>query len=436
MRILDSLKTSDTSALKGKTFVKSVEELSKDSGASLRIYERSGLQGKYLAEIPIGDAVELSRNFEEALKSEFGGGNYQVALCNADVEVKAKFAFSVAGPPKGRRASDDEPSSGRRSSDRETLTAVMSKLADAAISGKSSGAEEWARMLEVTKALKGDDNLTPKDLVELANALRGESGGTEMLGAYMEGIQTGRELSPQLEREDPLIALAGAAIPIIGQIYAARQRGGAGQAEVQKLEQELRSKIAAASTGTVTSPGPTLDHPLAPGDSVAGVGEPSQQMPVSADSSTPALARTHEYFMERFITPFRRDVAEGQSDDDLAYQLIAMVTYARDRMLENPPPIVADLVAARSIPDYSAGLARFFSALPELANLTHKQEAITKCLMQMLMYRGPQDRPAEEIPVEEIVNVEDVDRETIEQVAADEAQVDIAVDTSEAEQAG
>ena len=115
--------------------------------------------------------------------------------------------------------------------------------------------------------------------------------------------------------------------------------------------------------------------------------------------------------------PFRRDVAENQPPDELAYQIVSMVQYARDRMPDNPPLLVADFLSAQSIADHIAALDKFFSVIPELANLTQKQLAIKGVLMQM--FGGSQASPPEEAGVEEPTIIMDEDQVVEDQDAAD-----------------
>ena len=101
--------------------------------------------------------------------------------------------------------------------------------------------------------------------------------------------------------------------------------------------------------------------------------------------------------MLRFLRPFQKDVADDQSDDELAYQIVTMIQYARDRMAHNPPPIVADFVSATNLVEHDAALKKFFAALPELANLKEKCEGIKNALIRMFTQGPGQDAAAGDI---------------------------------------
>lgn len=437
------LKKNDRSVSNSKTFVNAVEELAKDAGATLRIYEKSGLKGKYLAEIPIAEAVELARSFEESLKAQFGGGEYQVTFCNADSEVKARYSFEIAGPPKGR-ASDDEALGGRRAgtSDREMLTAVMGKLADAAISNKAGATDDFQRTLELAKTLKGEDGLTPKDLIELAQALQGQGGGgSEIVGAFMDGFQLRGEVAPQIEREDSTTTMLQAIMPLITGFIGRKQGiapGAVDPALLQQVEQAVAHQLQGVSSGA-----PVAGSPPAPGGSHSRAAAPTQA-PVSPDQTSsglggsvvttheqapeapsPPVAASHEYFQKRFLRPFLEDAADDQPAEDLAYQIVSMVQYARDRMQDDPPPILRGFLTAASPLDQNSALLEFFAAIPELAGLTQKCEQIRNALI--VMFSGQNAAPVEE--PEDFENVRDADPATIR----DAEQADSALEGTHAQ---
>lgn len=406
------LRKDDASGSKSKPFVVAVQELAKDAAATLRIYERSGLKGKYLAEIPIAEGVELARSFEESLKAEFGGGEYQIALCNADTEVKGKYSFDIAGPPKGRRPSDDESLRGSRAatSDRQMFTEMVGKLIDAAISNKAGTADDFQRTLELAKTLKGDDGLTPKDLIEFAQAFQGQSGGgSEVISAFMNGFELRGEVQPQIEREDSTTAILQTVMPLIASFIGKKQGIPAGAVDptlIQQIEQAVTKRFQGVSNAAPMAgqpPPPGASHSQAAAG--AGLGGPADDLAASPGSPDPApQAGTQEYFQERFIAPFQKDVAAGHSDEALAYQIVSMTTYARDQMADAPPPLVADFLTAAGLAEYDAALQKFFAAIPELANLRPKCEGIKSALIEMFMKPGDEQQTTEDLE-----NVQDAD---------------------------
>ncbi len=109
-----------------------------------------------------------------------------------------------------------------------------------------------------------------------------------------------------------------------------------------------------------------------------------------------------------------------------------MTQYARDRMTQGPPPIVADFLTAYDLNAHAVALDKFFAAIPELANLTQKCTAIRNALIRMFT-TGPEVPPVEE---EEAAVVQGDDTTIIREAeaasrAADEDQSDLEDASSE-----
>lgn len=360
MNILKKIDIPGTSSKKSKPFAKAVEDLAaKDGSATLRIYEKSGLKGKYLGEIPIADGVEMARAFEEALKAEYGGGEYSVALCNRDAEVKAKYSFDIAGPAKGRRQSpDDESSRGRKSnSDRELLATVLGKLADAAITNKTSGNDEWQRTIELAQVLKGDgsDKTFEREIFSVLynNSLSEKESSLENA---MKIIELSQAISPKIEKEDTTTALINGIAPVLGQIVAARV-GAQPRQEISQLQgnvQSLQGQTVLPRPGGAY--GESIDPPGRPAEAVSGASSPG------APHTT---VNPYHKMLDDIIEEIRKDLRGDADDTIIAQKLLGLIHFARAFTTDDPHPLLRGILAST---DETANqeFFRFCSAIPEL----------------------------------------------------------------------
>ena len=361
------LRKSDLSGQKSKPFMAAVADLAgKDNGASVRIYEKKGLKGKYLAEIPISDAVDLSRNFEEVLKEEFGGGEYEVMLCNGNTEVKAKHHFSIAGTSKSKSQSQDDDSKRKRTagtSDREMLTAVMVKLADAAISNKSSSADEWQRTLELAKALKGDgsDKEFQREMFSVLynNAM---SSKEDAFDNAMRVIEMSRAMQPNIEKEDPFTALIGSVGPALAQIFAARMSGSSpslSNQQIQELNQNLG--MLKEQVALLPPPGETPQAQAQVNPAPMSGTEGSQEKQTDKTDELRSI-------LNKLLSIFRKNVAQGTEAGKLADELLTLVNTARVWGAESAPAELEGLLSAD--PNNASALIeefrKFCAEIPEL----------------------------------------------------------------------
>lgn len=375
MNILKKLDVPGISSKKSKPFAKAVEDLAaKDSSATLRIYEKSGLKGKYLGEISINDAVDLARNMEEALKEEYGGGEYQIALVNRDTEIKARYPFNIAGPAKGRRQSqnDDESSRGRRSnSDRELLATVLGKLADAAISNKTSGSDEWQRTLELAQVLKGDGSDKEFERQIFSTLYNNSLSEKESsLDNAMRIIELSQAISPKIEKEDTITALINGIAPVLGHIVAARVSGakpGLGSQEISQLQGNVQAVL--------PRPGASVEPVESPGKSAEAVsGVPSPEAPPT---------NPYHKMLDDIVEEIRKDLRGDIDDAIIAQKLLGLIQFARAFTTDDPHPLLKGILTAT---DETANqeFFRFCSAIPELQREPARVERIGLHILQLI----------------------------------------------------
>jgi hypothetical protein len=392
MDILRRKHTAGAISGKSKPFVKAVEDLAaKDPSGRLRIHERAGLKSKYLAEIPITDAVEIARDMEQALQAQFGGGDYEVLLCNRDAQVASRYPFSIGGPSKRKNASDDEGAGGKsRQSDRQMLTAVLGKLADAALSSKSNSADDWHRTLELAKALKGDGSDKSFERELLGNLYNNFLVSKEnTFDNAMKIIEVSRALQPQIEKEDPTTALINGLVPLVAQIAASRMSGAAPNLNHEQLRQ-LQAHIDALQqqgAGLPQTAGVSLPHP---GESRAA--EPQAEVPATSHTPDASPPDPHMGVVDAMTEQFREDIRAGVDSQILAATLIGMIEY--NRGLARPHRLFAGLVNA-TVETYEREFDRFCAAVPELAGDEAARRDLKMALTMILVERHQASQGAE-----------------------------------------
>lgn len=366
MKILKKIDISGSRKL--KPFVQAVEDLAaRDENATLRIYERSGLKGKYLAEIPIAEAVEVARNMEESLKEQFGGGSYQVSLCNQNTEVKSKHSFDIAGPAKGRRqSSDDESSRGKSNSDRELLATVLGKLADAAIGNRASGSDDFQRTLELAQVLKGDGS--DKEFERQIFSLLYENSLSDKESSFdhaMKIIEMSRALQPNIEKDDTMTAIINGVAPLLGQVFAAKMSGAKPNPNTQQISQ-LQGNLQSSQEQQTLLPRPggsvepvSSESPGAPAEAVGGT-------PASPSAQAPATRpNPHHKMIDDIIEEIRKDLRGEIDEVVIAQKFLGLIQFADAFTADDPHPLLRGILT--STPEtVNQEFFRFCAAIPEL----------------------------------------------------------------------
>lgn len=355
----------------------------KDPESRFVIYERNGIKKKYLSEIPASEALDIAGSIESVLSSEYGGGTYEVNLVNRDSEVKGKYSYEIGGSPKGKRKSssseEQETPKGKskKSTTDEAFYRVLDKLADAAISQKTSSAEELNRNLQMMKELKSDDG----DYREMVNQLIGGviqnafSGQSSSFEEILRAVQLLKEVSPQIQPEDTMTSV----VNLLGTIFASKLGGGQAQFTPDQV-QMIQRYIPQFAGQQPLPPGQTQAQPQPQAQQLAGTQPqttPQPQPQTPARDISQSSNEAHRRFYYVFIDPIRRAITGGESDYDIAKKIIDMMEYSVDYMSNDPHPLVAGMVRNMDNPvELNKELYKFFDSIPELAGMKERQNSI------------------------------------------------------------
>lgn len=365
-------------------FFKDVEHLHNNGGGKVTIMKLKtpSSNPKRIDELDISAVME-EEDFLQFVLDKYKASIYKFQLWNSKKDLYRDHHFTLGEPKdkKGKKKGGKKSGKGSKSFQEEMTLLLMEKAFDS----KTSDADQWTRTLELAKALKGDNGITPQDMmtfaVQIAGILQQGQGGStlEEAATLLEMLQ---RLQPQQQDEG-----WGQLVPMVTSLITSFKQGQGAPTpqqaqEIQVLKQQLQSLASAATAG---APGAVAEQPPAPGASASGGGLGGAVESPASPPQASAGVGTEAYFHERFLNPFRRDVAAGEKDDELAYQIVTMTIYARDRMPDNLPPIVADFVNASTMAEYEAALQKFYAAIPELANLTQKQIGIRTALVMNYM---------------------------------------------------
>lgn len=424
--IMEALKRSDIASFK-----KALDEVYKGGDGKVWIMKRQTVDAApgTKGEVLISEVIQDS-NFFETVQNEHKDGIYTFKIFDSRTNFISEHHFGIGDiSPQKKKKKKDEDGDGSPKKDKGLYSDVMTQNT------------ELIKML-VDNQKSGGNGLTAKDMIEvmskshdktleiLAVQNQGGSGGTEIISAFMEGFQLRGEVQPQIEREDGTTAILQAVMPLIGNIIGKKQGIAPSAVDpglLRQIEQAVSQRLQGIP-GSIAAP-VSQGQPPAPGESQPGLGGSVGNPSPTVDSpSPPASAGTQEYFTERYIDPFRRDAAADQPAEELAYQIVSMVQYARDRMAENPPPLVAGFIAATDMMQHDVALSEFFAAIPELANLTQKCAEIRDVLIAM--FTGQQAvtvEQTESVTVEEtdsFENVQEADATVIQDTQIEEERSD------------
>lgn len=387
--IMRAIRRSDKGA-----FLNAVKELNQKGGGTVDVLRRAtmAVQPGEVDSFTIQEVAE-DPNFFQSMKKKHKDGIYTFNLSDLQKKQVGQHHFALGDISAKRTATKDDNGKDRKSDNfkDELILRMMDKMMDREANNGLGSVKDLAEVIaSIATIFQGS----------------GGGGGSEVIGAFMDGFQLRGEVQPQLEQQEPTMQLLQSFIPLIGQIAANRSGGNQRFTPEQLTEiQNLRGQIERL-TGTST-PGPVqTEHPPPPGVSTGGAGGSVMSGVGSSPGPTASPSDPIARFNDRFITPFRADAAAGASDDELAYQIVSMAQYARDRMAVKPP-IVADFLTARGLQQYQDALGKFFAAIPELSSLTQRQVAIQAALMKMFVTT----QTAQEVPpvqAEEVAEQEEV----------------------------
>lgn len=344
-----------------------------------------------------------------AIKEEHGEGFYNLKVDNSQDVTESEHFFQI-GPPKktAKKKKDDEDSDSTiKGKDalvldmvkgqREQNTVLMNRvLEDKGKDGMSVG--EVMQMVVTTMSTSFDR------VLEVMKTSQPQAGsGVEMVEVLTHGIDIGMQMQPKIEQPDAMSTLISTLSPLVLQLISMKKGGGAPDSNIlQQIQQAItahqspgQQRSAAAHPPPPGAPQNAAPRPAATGSPapvMQDLGATTHQTPIaesqSAELASPA-AGSQAYFDMYYRQRFQRDVTAGQPDSELAYQLVKMIEYGRDRMAGDPPPLIADFLTATTVQEADAAFYKFCGALPELANLRQKQEDLKLALITQFEFKEP-----------------------------------------------
>ncbi len=385
--VMAALKRSDPGP-----FNKALKEVFDSGGGKIFIMKRTGVSavpGKK-GEVEVSDAVMLE-NFFEYVQKTYKDGIYTFKIFDSKTNIHSQHHFGLGDIKSDlAKAATAEDTDKAAKKENNSLVVTMMEMQSQQLQNLTE--QNTALMIKLADSSHNNNGFGMKEALEMQSRAHEQTlallsqGGNSSLDEALAIIEISQRLQPQIEKDDPLTTLMSSLLPMF---VAAKSGGGGGGG----VDGNLIKQISGAVNQYQQSAGPSspvagsVDQPPAPGSPQT----PNPQTGLSgpgddpSTGSTPAVAGSQEYFLERFVQPFQADVTNGQTDEELAYQIIAMTMYARDRMADQPPPLVAEFLLSKGMMEYDAALTKFFSRLPELANLRQKCESIRQALIRMFM---------------------------------------------------
>ncbi len=396
---------------KGK-FEKACREVYATGSGSVEVFKRANpdmVPGSQET-IPIAEVIN-DPGFYETMRKVHKDGIFTFRVYSKGTEVHSDHHFGLGTIKDDRRsrAKNDDSDSEGSAAKKETqsiqreIMQQNTRLTEMIMTSKSGGIDMQA-LLELQDKNFERTMQTQQQMFQLMME-RGQ-GGSSSLEDAVSILDIAHRLQPQIQQEEPMSQLLGGLMPILGNLITAKKQGQTlTPAEMQQITSKIQSVAAATEGASLTA------QPPAPGANLAG---PGGNGDTPAEAPTPPAAGSIEYFNQRYLDPFRADVASGQSDDELAYQIVSMSEYARDRMAETPP-IVSGFLGAETMEDYATALTGFFAAIPELANLRSKCDGIKFALITLLTM-PPGAGPAEAVEAVEQAEEAEIEMPTEEEV--------------------
>lgn len=359
---------------KRKTFPAAISDLAEnDPQGKVVIYERHGAKNLYIDQIPVLDALDIAADIESTLSDEYGGGEYQLSLVKSDSELVENHNFSIAGPPKGRDDGSESKRGMKNNPDRDMLTQMIGKLADAAIGRQGSSGEEFERSLRLAKELHGGD----ADIKEMQKDFMAMSIQNLMtpketqIEEFLKIYQMIQQIQPTLQPDDPMSAVISGLMPLLGQIVGAKMSGGAAKPSPAQLQQ-IQGYLEQAGVDPAVLQGLQQQ----PGQQLSSAGMAA--VPKPGEASQP------EAIMENLILQFRQSILAGAPPETLARQIVNLTDNALLWTPQNPPPVLRGLIYAMTTAEYQVEIKKFFAAIPELAGNAELQAQIISELIKII----------------------------------------------------
>lgn len=337
------------------------------------------------------DEVLEHDNFFEMVQKKKGPGFYRFEIMDNDNPPKklSEHHFTIGDLSKKTKKKDED---GEEKKSKKTTDMIMEKLLDAVLLNKTSNDSITTKdLLEMQMGMQKTAMESQQKSFEMMSAMMGGGGGNGQFEGFLQGVEFYKSIAPQMEKEEPLTALALGGLNMLSQMVGRGSPAPAGQQRVPSMREAKQLKAYAEKVLS----GEVQEHAQPPGENNARpavvppqtTGAPGVRPADSAGEprpESPTAGQREAAFYVSFIEPFSAACANEPDALDLAEKLLIMYNYTRQFMAEAPHPLMADFLASGSITDFQNAFINFCGAIPELRENKALQAEIAKFLAPVL----------------------------------------------------
>jgi len=369
--------------------------------------KRAGEMGLHVKDIPLSDTLEVAKTIEDFISNEWGGGQWQVEILNANNKVLATYNLGIAGTlynvRTGKKASPDDPDlesegGSRRRRSGAAYEEMMMRVTEAQLT--KDPLEQMTQLGGVIAQLSGgsskfEDLMSETFAVQLNNSIFKQE---NEITRFKELAELAQVFAPKIPTEDVtssiiqaapgiltalMMAKGGGAPPGAVAPVAALPPGGNGRLDMnalrnlaQSLPPEIISQFPAdqqqaimSLRNTAPSPGVALPRPGAPEavkEPTASAGADPGVLPAPPGSppASPAINQ-HHAAIDAMLEDIREGLRGDGTDKEAAQKILSMVAAARGFTATAPHPLLKGLMEAKDdTGEYE--FRRFCAAIPEL----------------------------------------------------------------------
>jgi len=341
--------------------------------AEIKVIAQGRQKQRVAGYIPISQAAEHIDRIEELIKDEFGGGDYRLVLYDPVGNQYGTYNVGVMG--KSNFTQLDEAGQ-LRGSDGKFLQEIGIESIKSAMN-PAGQLEGLAKVMQALQPPREDSFQKELMSVMLNNWFTDKENQFEKLQQAMEMVKA---LQPTVQPEDPTTAIITAFAPLLTQMIAARQGGGANPVLQQLMQnpqiaQAMQAQLAGGEQATPQLPEPgEQDAPQ--------LSEPGEQMqkPDPQGESTPPSP------VNAAVESFRAHIRGGATAEKLTPMFLGMVGLAR--AWEPGHELFADFIDETDWDKLAEAFDKFCGAIPELAQNAELQQQMKIAIATMLLTQG------------------------------------------------
>jgi len=373
--------------------------------------ERPGTAPASIAEVAIRDTLPVGENIEAFLRETYGSGSFKVSIVNAAQEVLCSYVYTIGGAapykPKKKRGTVGEEEEREKKKKRSSIgdlaelatvfatiqgggmNSLAEKIVENSMSGGSSGMEELAKDMLITKfnndlSREEGDMSRLKNLVEVAQMFAPKVPPEDLTSSIIQ-------MAPSFISALAMMKGGGAPAASVGPVAALPANGGLDIQALKELADSLPPEIIAQfpqaqqnalmqlrSAGPAASPeSVSLPRPGAP--VVTSPESPAQTLQDKTAADTPAVSpastspagvsaaagQPNHDALDVMVESVREDLRGDSTDKQIAQNMLSMFTAARGLTTEVPHPLFKGVMEATDETGQYE-FRRFCAALPEL----------------------------------------------------------------------